>query len=261
MKKLFFLSAMIGLMAGTAAAIEIYSCNTVGVQRVTGTLTDSKLTAPMPFVGIGGGVANLKDSVYSDNTMLNTFQLCLDSSSGYYSQWLSLTGIGDGGMVPVPRVIEGKEISPSEANVQALPIGAGLMVERTSVSQPVYIMGQYTDAAPTTTIQGKTRSYLCSPLNQDFDLDQKLTSSQGVSAFDLIYINDGHLEHEYHYSEVGENGKHWYEEVREDVISTHPIFGPTIVRQVRQVYSGAVIGAGQGFIYLRKENSPLTFAW
>lgn len=262
MKKLFFLSAMIGLMASTATAIEIYSCNTVGVQRVTGTLTDSKLTAPMPFVGIGGGVANLKDSVYSDNTMLNTFQLCLDSSSGYYSQWLSLTGIGDGGMVSVPRVIDGEEISPSEANVQALPIGAGLMVDRTSVSQPVFIMGQYTDAAPTTTIQGKTRSYLCSPLNQDFSLEEKLTDSQGVSEDDVVYINDGVQEHEYRYSIEGEGGKHWYEIKQQHVITTNRKTGAQEAgfKDVRD-YGSAIIPAGNGFIYKREVDSVLTFAW
>lgn len=230
MKKLFFLSAMIGLMAATAAADEIYSCNTVGVQRVSAT-TD-KLNVPIPFVAIGGGDITLADTLYADNIALADYAMVSLNSDGKYNQWMWFGSFVEGGWYPSTQ----NDVTPPAASSQVLPRGSGVVVNHgNSKANPVYVMGQYDPDTPMTSVVNKgKRSFLVNPTQSNFDIESKIVGTSILDEWDAIWIVRQGQTYVYNYSYFGNaEGCHWF---YRDLNN-------------KQVFDKPVIAPGEGFWY------------
>lgn len=236
MKKLFFLSAMIGLMASTATAIEIYSCNTVGVQRVSATAND-KVDVPVPFVAIGGGDITLADALYCDNMSLADYAMISMNTSGKYNQWLWFGDLIAGGWYATTQ----NETTPPSANEQTLPRGTGVVVNHgNSKSNPIYVMGQYDPDTPMTSVVLKgNRSYLVNPTDTSFSIDAKFPFSTPFDLLDQIIIVRSGQTYTYLCSPSKKDGGWWY---YRDAAN-------------KQVFDKPTIAPGEGFWYVRAPNA------
>lgn len=240
MKKLFFLSAMIGLVAGTAAAVDIYSCNTVGVQRVSATTSD-KLNIPVPFVAIGGGDITLADTLYADNIALADYAMVSLNSDGKYHQWMWFGSFVEGGWYPSTQ----NKVTPPAASALVLPRGSGVVVNHgNSLSNPVYVMGQYDpDTRMTSVVNKGKRSFLVNPTSSPFVLDEKLTT--GTFPLDAVTITKSGQSYAYSYDATK---KKWF--YRNATTNATIFDSPTIA-------------PGDGFWYNRSNSAPnsRTIVW
>jgi len=253
MKKLFFLSAVCGL-AVAASAVEVFSCNTVGVQRVTSALS-SDLSVPVPFVGIGGQSATLDNLLYIDTlTTGDNVQICQNNLSGYYNVWtavnLHLPGANIGAFFPSSHTYDtvsgAYTLTTAEAQDFVVHPGTGIKVTHANTNSAVYVMGEYNGGEITTLIKAKTQYYFVNPRNEDFCLDEKLVT--GVNAmFDRVYING----RTYYFNKTGSNNKHWY--YKEQVTGG----SASVINR----YDSPVVHPGEGFIYNRATSTDLTFVW
>ena len=237
MKKLFFLSAMIGLMAGTAAAIEIYSCNTVGVQRVSATVND-KVDVPVPFVAIGGGDITLADALYCDNMSLADYAMISMNMSGNYNQWLWFGDLIAGGWYPTTQ----NDTTPPPANEQTLPRGTGVVVNHgNSKSNPIYVMGQYDPDTPmTSVVQRGNRAYLVNPTDTPFSIDEKFPFSALPDVLDeIVIVRTSGQRYTYSCSPSKRDGGWWYFRTSDG----------------KQVFDKPTIAPGEGFWYVRSSNA------
>lgn len=257
MKKCILFGVFAAAMAATAGTATIYSCNTVGVHRVTGSY--SVLDVPAPFEKIGGGNIDLESLLYIDNlTTGDNVQILLDDPYGFFKVWstVNLPAYNLAMFYPSSRTepISGGSVSvnPPEASAFNVPRGAGIKLIRSNTSGDVYVMGQYTSARPTTTIAGAARSYLVNPTNEPFDLDTKLTPTVGVDSGDQIAVDDGETSNIYYFNKTGKDGKYWYVQVRSTVNG---------VEVTTTDYVSPKIPAGGSFTFKRRRNRAFTFSW
>lgn len=252
MKKLFFLSAVCGL-AVAASAVEVFSCNTVGVQRVSANV--SEVSVGVPFTAIGGGAGTLADLLYFDTMATgDNVQICQSNKYGFYNVWtaVNIPGANITQFFSNSRTLDSKAgaytlVTPTASEYVVNP-GAGIKVTRSSTTSAVYVVGEYRQGQNSTTVKGNTQYYFVNPLTVGFSLDEKLTSANGVNQlFDRVYI-DGTT---YYYSKTGSGNQHWY--YKEKVSGGS---GSTINR-----YCSPVIPPGGAFIYNRGTSADLTFNW
>lgn len=256
MKRIMFL----GMVAGAAimaagGTVQLYSCNTVGVHRVTGA---SVVEVPVPFEAIGGGDITLDALLYTDTLAAgDNVQICRNRAHGFYHLWSVAEQSGaltsstcreqtSGGDVEVPA---------PEANKCAIPRGTGIKVAcgDSTASRAVYVMGQCTTASLSTTLGGGASSYLVNPFQRDLDIETAFTATNGVHRNDRIIIQEGGAQKVYQWNKNGANDQHWRTATVER--------GQDGVDVISYGYDSPKIGPGKGFVYERNAATDLTFTW
>ena len=203
---LMFGSVMV--FALSTLAVELTSSNVLGIQQVKQNKND--VVVPVTFAGVGtNGVAiTLADTLYLDNlSMADTAMVMLNSSSGYYSQWVWLPGFMTGLYWTARRTDD----TPIEAASQVLPRGAGIRVQVAKNSLPIYTLGQYTSKPRTLTFAAETTTLVANSSNVDMDLDAIFQGSEFTS-WDNLIVRDASQELVYEYDEAGdpETGRFWF---------------------------------------------------
>lgn len=248
---LMFGSVMV--FALSTLAVELTSSNVLGIQQVKQNKND--VVVPVTFAGVGtnGGAITLAETLYLDNlSMADTAMVMLNSSSGYYSQWVWLPGFMTGLYWTARRTDD----TPIEAASQVLPRGAGIRVQAANAAKPVYTLGEYTSTNCSVTLNYRTTTVLTNPSTTK-ELDLEVVFSKG-GASDYIYVVDNVGETAYQYNPTADSqGRHWYRKTAEHIANEDG----TVSSMNTFTYDLPKVAPGGSFRYRRGTRGDLTVTW
>jgi len=256
MKRLVFAAAL--SFAASAFADTVQSANTFGVLKIADT-THANVAVCVPWVAAGTGDAiKVADIVMASNRETGDVVYYYDGTAKNFKAW----ELHDGAWTAISSVGKAGSIDvavPDGAVTAAR--GGALIIHRenqTSVAKPIYLYGQYSgDAATTTVAQGSPNtppviSLIAPPSTTAYDMNASghaTVSSGSIGPDDYIQLSGDKKRYQYNSTSY----KWGY-------YSTSEKFENGEWKVVTTFNEGLTIPAGQGALYVSKGGDP-TFRW
>ena len=171
------------MAAGTALFAADVTSDTYGVLAVTNATATTVVGVPWRNVG-GGEMSNVTLSNLVSTTGLATGDIIyLYEGTTWYGYQLSSAGVWE----PYTTVSGETTVSaPGSADAKTLARGTGLIVQRASAANPIYLCGRYDSSTPTATSVGANAKVLiANPLTTAKSI------SEGTNGDKIIVLKDG----------------------------------------------------------------------
>lgn len=229
----------------TVASVALFANDpkdsaTYGILAVSDTTTTNTVVG-VPWVNVGEGNVTLSNLVSTATLNDNDMVYFYDNEDATWYSYKVQSGV----FVPVETVSSETTTSPSAADVKTFARGTGLIIQRASTTNPIYLCGRYDSTAPVvTSIPAESKALIANPKTETVYItagavgDKISIPGNGATMTDYVKKSDG-----------------WYGTVTDTETFLFP------VTSQRKCDDGVPLAAGKGAFYTNNGNAAVTINW
>ena len=230
---------MCAMAAGAALFAEDVTSDVYGVMSVVSSTNQS--VVGVPWKNVGTGDVTLSNLVSTTTLQVGDKVYFYEGGTWYYYQlsasgWQSATTVSGSGAS-----------SLDAADVKTFAVGSGLLIERASYSNPIYLTGRY-DAGASTAVGAGASVLISNPTTTT-----KYITTENAGDKVRVLKGDGGMD----FYECKNDG--WYGPGEPRTIGSGE--DAFTVRTTEKKDSGVQIDVGKAALYINNGANPVTISW